>query len=180
MLKLQKLKNKIKQIGTVLLMRLSFFIYQFRGVYMIKVNHVESYITDNVLHSKQWDMSSEDVKTKAVNNSIAKLKQILKPEIEQGYELEIEDVALQAVWMLKVDDSFQRAEMGATYIAVDGIMLMFSGKDNTLSPDIANKFGISLFNGVRRKAGSYRIAHSTNYRIPVSDSQKLASQRVND
>lgn len=117
---------------------------------MIKVNHVESYITNSVLHSNQWDVASEKIKQKAVNNSIAKLKQILKPEIAKGYELEIEDVALQAVWMLKVDDSFQRAEMGATYIAVDGIMMMFSFKDNTLSPDVARKFGISLFNGIRQ------------------------------
>lgn len=128
---------------------------------MIKVNHVESYITDNVLHSKQWDVASEKIKQKAVNNSIAKLKQILKPEISQGYELEVEDVALQAVWLLRVDDSFQRAEMGATYIAVDGIMMMFSGKDNTLSPDIANKFGISLFNGVRQSETSK--SKSINY-----------------
>ena len=146
----------------------------------VSVEKVEQYIKDNVLNSEQWDACNDQRKTKAVNNATRKLETILKPEIAKGYELTVEDVALQAVWMLRVDDSFQRAEMGATYIAVDGIMLMFNGKDNTLSPDIANKFGLSLIHGVRRKAGSYRIGHSNNYRVPVSNSQKLATERLND
>lgn len=147
---------------------------------ILSVESVAKYIDDNILNSEQWDACNETRKKKAVNNAANKLQTILKPEITKGYQLTAEDVALQAVWMLKVDDSFQRAEMGATYIAVDGIMMMFSGKDNTLSPDIANKFGLSLSHGVRRKAGSYRVGHSTNYRVPVSNSQKLASQRLND
>ena len=144
----------------------------------ITVKTVSEYIDKNVLHSDQWDQATDKKKEKAMNSAVKKLELILKPEIAQGYQITADDVALQAVWMLKVDDTFQRAEMGVTYMAIDGVMIMMNGKDNTLAPDIATKFGLSLSHGVRRKAGSYVVGHSTNYRIPVNNSKKTARERL--
>lgn len=144
----------------------------------IKVDDVAKYIDTNVLHSEQWDQATDKKKQKAMNAAIKKLELILRPELAQGYQLTVDDIALQAVWMLKVDDTFQRAEMGVTYMAIDGVMIMMNGKDNTLAPDIATKFGLSLSHGVRRKAGSYVVGHSTNYRIPVNNSKKTAQERL--
>lgn len=145
---------------------------------MITIEEAKEFIDENILHSELWDKADDKRRTKAVNNAARVLLNILPDKISDKDDLEVEDVATQAVWMLKIDDSFQRAEMGVQQMTVDGVTILFRNKDNTVAPEIASKYGISLTNGLRRRTGSYRIPHSSNYRIPVSNSDNLARKRL--
>lgn len=145
---------------------------------MITIEEAKEFIDENILHSELWDKADAKRRTKAVNNAARVLLNILPDKISDKDDLEVEDVATQAVWMLKIDDSFQRAEMGVQQMTVDGVTILFRNKDNTVAPEIASKYGISLTNGLRRRTGSYRIPHSSNYRIPVANSDNLARKRV--
>lgn len=145
---------------------------------MITVKEAAEFIDENVLHSELWDKADVKRRTKAVNNAARVLLNILPDKLSAKEDLEVEDVATQAVWMLKIDDSFQRAEMGVQQMTVDGVTILFRNKDNTVAPEIASKYGISLTNGLRRRTGSYRIPHSSNYRIPVANSDNLSRKRL--
>lgn len=144
---------------------------------MIDVKEITEYIDKNVLHSDLYDTADDKRKLKAVNNAARVLMSVLYDKVENVEELETEDIAIQAVWLLKLDDSFQRAEMGVQQMTVDGVTILFRNKDNTVAPEIAQKYGISLVNGQRRRVGSYRIPHSSNFRIPVANSDNLQRQR---
>ena len=145
---------------------------------MVTIEEAKKFIDANVLHSELWDKADDIRKTKAINNAGRVLLNILPDKISDSNNLEVEDVAIQACWMLKIDDSFQRAEMGVQQMTVDGVTILFRNKDNTVAPEIASKYGISLTNGLRRRTGSYRIPHSSHYRIPVAHSDNLARERL--
>ncbi len=144
---------------------------------MSDMDKIKTFITDNVLHSDSWDKADDTRRTKAVNNAKLVLLSVLPDIFKSEQELEVSDIAFQAVWMLKIDDSFQRAEMGVQQMTVDGVTILFRNKDNTLASQVALKYGIVLINGQRRRVGSYRIPQHSTFRIPADGSQKLAEER---
>lgn len=136
---------------------------------------VKQYIDSNILHSEQWDAASEDTKKKAANNAEIILQRLL-PDVYDS-EVPVDDIAFQAVWMMKIDDSFQRAELGVQQMSVDGVTILFRNKDNTIAPALSQKYGIATVNGIRRRAGRYSVATHDTYRIPVDNSKQLARER---
>lgn len=144
---------------------------------MTAVNEVSKFIDEYVLHSELWDAAEEKRKQKAVNNAAVTLLSILTEEYTEATDIPVEDVAWQAIWILKIDDSFQRAEMGVQQMSVDGVTILFRDRDNTVAPQISQKYGISTVNGQRRRTASYRIPANSTYRIPVDNSRKKAHER---
>lgn len=143
---------------------------------MTTLDEVSKYIDANVLHSTVWDSAAAPTKSKAVNNARVTLQTILSDKYADE-DVPVDDLAWQAVWLLKMDDSFQRAEMGVHQMTVDGVTVLFRNKDNTVAPQIGMKYGISLVNGMRRRTASYRIPADSIYRIPVSNGRLLAEKR---
>ena len=137
------------------------------------LQQVSNFIDSNILHSEIWDNSSIEVKEKAVNNAIHTVRVILKRWIPSEAELPVEIVAHQTIWLLQIDDTFRRADMGITYIQMAGVMVTLKDKDRSINPIILDILGISpdpLTGGVpRRKVASYvgrRLGTETNrYRI---------------
>lgn len=130
---------------------------------MITVSDVNQYIQDNVLHSKLWDNASTQDQTKAVNQAKNMLLKFLPDHYPDSDSLPVEDVAEQALWLLKLDDSMQRAEMGALMITVDGISIQLKDMDRTISPKILAQHGLSSIR--RRRVGSYSVGIQDTYRV---------------
>ena len=120
---------------------------------MEKVNAVNSFIAENILHSGVWDSATEEQKKKAVNQSERTLKRFF-PNIYSD-EVPIEHLAEQSIWILKIDDMVQRAEMGATTISVEGISISYSQKDRSVCPFIMEELNLSEGWNLRRKVGRY-------------------------
>lgn len=120
---------------------------------------VNDYINENILHSKAWDSAEDTVRAKAVNNAEKILRRVF-PEYSSN-EIHTEDLAYQALWLLRLDDSLQRAEQGVTTISVEGIMVNLSDMDRTIAPIILRAKGIDPTNPralVKRRVGSYSVS----------------------
>ena len=136
---------------------------------------VSKYIDDNILQSVLWDSSDETVRRKAANNAYESLARLL-PDVFADKEIEVDDIAQQAVFLLKIDDSFQRAELGVVQMSIDGMTLIFRDRDYTIAPYISGKYGITVVNGKRRRTASYRVDPFSSYRIPIDSSRKRSER----
>ena len=129
---------------------------------MDRVQEVDSFIKDNILHSSVWDSAESVQRTKAVNQAERTLKRYF-PRVYAN-EVPVEHLAHQVIWLLKIDDTIQRAELGATYISVDGISITYSQKDRSLCPFIMEELNLSEGWNLRRKVGSYSTKLSDSNR----------------
>jgi DNA integrity scanning protein DisA with diadenylate cyclase activity len=128
---------------------------------MPTVAEVTQYIADNVLHSKLYDSATPEVQQKAVNQAINTLVKYMSDVYKDVESLPIDELAEQVLWLLKMDDSMQRAEMGALMITVDGIQIQLKEMDRTISPKLLALHGKTSLR--QRKVGSYSIG--TSFRI---------------
>ena len=126
------------------------------------VTEVNEFIEKNILQSNSWDTASEIQKQKAVNQAQRTLKRLFPKTYAE--DIPVEDIAEQCVWILKIDDMFQRAELGATYLQVDGIAINMSSKDRSVCPFIMEKLNLSEGFNARRKVGRYATAVSDSFR----------------
>lgn len=133
---------------------------------MDKITEVSNYIDENIYHSKVWDIADNKARLKAVNNSERILKRLLSKHL--GAEVPVEYLAEQAVYLMRIDDTFLRAELGATNITLDGVSVSIKDKDRTIAPAILDSLGItpdSITGGLtRRKVGSYSTSIGDSYR----------------
>lgn len=124
------------------------------------LEQVTQYIEENILHSSLFDNASDQQKIKAVNQAMNTLLRYLPAVYMSRESLPVEDVAEQVLWLLKLDDMMQRAEMGATMITVEGIQVQIRDMDRTIAPSILNLHGIK--DSRKRRVGSY--SDSLGYR----------------
>lgn len=120
---------------------------------MDKMTQVDSFIRDNILHSAVWDSANELQRIKAVNQSERTLKRYFSKTYKD--DVPIEHLSHQAIWLLKMDDFIQRAELGATSISIDGISIAYSEKDRSVCPFIMEELNLSEGWNLRRKVGRY-------------------------
>lgn len=139
---------------------------------MADFDQVKKYIDENILQSTLWDAADDKIRGKAVNNAEESLQRLLPDVYEDVEEIPVDDLAQQAIFLLKIDDSFQRAELGVVQMSIDGMTLIFRDRDYTIAPYISGKYNITVVNGRRRRTGSYRIDGNFSYRIPVDNSKR--------
>lgn len=124
-----------------------------------KFLEIGSFIDENILHSSVWDEAEEKIRKKAVNNSALTLKKLLPKYFPDSDEIATDILANQVVWMLRIDDTFLRAEMGASYIQMSGVMVNIENKDRSIAPYVMGVLNISpdaLTKGLtKRKVGRY-------------------------
>ena len=123
------------------------------------LENVQTYINENILQSAVWDKATDVVRKKAINTANRSLMRLL-PNIYPTVEaIPVEHTAEQAIWCLKIDDSFQRAELGATSMAVDGFSISIKERNRSIAPFImeANNITPDAFTGgvTKRKVGNY-------------------------
>lgn len=132
---------------------------------MDHVASVTEFIKDNILHSKLYDVATSETRVKAVNQAVNTL--FTQLSIYESKELiPVADVSEQVMWLLKMDDTMQRAEMGVNSISVDGVSISFAEMNRTIAPNVLNKYGIRAT--TRRRVGSYST--------PVGDTMRIGQQ----
>lgn len=129
------------------------------------LEQVTRFIEENIYQSKVWDNADDKYRKKAINTAKRSLSRLL-PHIygPEGEWVDIESLAEQTVWIMKLDDTFQRAEMGATSLSIDGVSIAIKDKDRSLAPFILEKHGISSAS-IRRKVGSYQRVIGDSSRV---------------
>lgn len=126
---------------------------------------VGDYIARNIIQSDLWDLASDEVKIKAVGMALEQLYNVVSDAfttVDLHYNIHVlppepKVVAYQALWLLRIDDTFQRAEMGTTSVWVDGTMITLKEKDYSISPWVLRMFKLpyTMEKGTRRKIGGY-------------------------
>lgn len=122
---------------------------------MITLDELNHYIDLNILNSKLFDGLDDKTKEKAMNQSLTTLIRFL-PQIYKNKEsISVEIVAEQVLWILRIDDTIQRSEMGVTSISIDGISMSVNEKERTIAPSILFENGIESIK--KRVIGSYSV-----------------------
>ena len=119
------------------------------------LEQVGNYIDENILHSAVWDNADEKTRKKAINNSIRTFNTFLKKYYKD--EIPVDHLSEQVLWMLKIDDSVQRAELGMSYIQVDGVSINISEMDRTICPYVCKVLNVPVGFLSRRRVGSYAL-----------------------
>lgn len=120
---------------------------------------VKDFIETNILHSSLWDTSDATKQQKAVNNA----EMILRNYYGEAKELPVMAIALQTIWLLKVDDTIQRAEQGVTSVSVAGMSISLSQIDRTISPEVLRKLGRRIGSYETRIEDTFRHRTNSNY-----------------
>lgn len=122
---------------------------------MTLFNLVSQYIEETVVQSYVWDNSSIQVRKKAVKRAELVLRSVLG-DVFGTEDIPVEVLGEQSVWILKLDDTIERAEFGMKNVWVDGTMITISDKDNHICPLVYKLLGIPVSTkGLRRKVGGY-------------------------
>lgn len=133
-----------------------------------RVEEINQYILVNVLQSKVWDSSDFTHKRKAINTAERTLKRVLPDIYPKDQPIDIEHLSEQVIWIMKIDDSLQRSELGVKSITLDGISISMDQKDRSIAPFIleANDLSVDGFTGgvCKRKVGSYGTYPMDSYR----------------
>lgn len=127
---------------------------------------VKTFIDEEIYQSKVWDKAEPRYQQKAIRHAERTLKRLL-PNI-YGEGVPVEHLAEQTVWLMKIDDTFQRAELGATNITLDGMSISIKDKDRSLAPfifEVNNLSPDSVTGGLsRRKVARYKTSMRDSYR----------------
>lgn len=116
---------------------------------------VSKYVNNYVLQSYIWDNSDVKVRTKAINRAKLTINTLLA-DVFINREIPIHILGEQAMWVMKLDDTIERAELGMKNVWVDGTMITVNERDNSICPLVYKLLGISTTaKGTRRKTGSY-------------------------
>lgn len=129
---------------------------------MSTVDLVVSYIDENVLHSKLFDTATDVDRKKAVNQASNTLIRYMSDTYESKEAIPVEDIAEQVLWLLRIDDSLQRAEMGTTSIDIDGMSINMTEMDRTIAPNLLKLYGVTDIR--KRRVGSYDKPSYDTYR----------------
>ena len=133
---------------------------------IIVFNQVKTFIDEEIYQSKVWDRADEKSQKKAIRQAERTLKRLLPAIYSEG--VPVEHLAEQTIWLMKIDDTFQRAELGATNITLDGMSISIKDKDRSLSPLIFEVNSLSpdsVTGGLsKRKVARYSTSIYDRYR----------------
>ena len=131
---------------------------------------VQQYINRNVYNSAVWDALPEQLQVKAIYNAYRTLITLL-PDIFNGSSettIDLDDLVAEIMWLIKKDDSTDRAEQGATGITL-GDMSIYFDKDKSgllIAPAIVTRYDLAL-NGQRRRVGRYEVPREDTTRTGI-------------
>lgn len=124
------------------------------------LNRVQSYIDVNIYNSTVWDSLEDKQKIKAIYNSHRMLVRLLPDIFAQtdASTIDLDDLVAQIMWLIKRDDSTDRADQGATMLTLGEMTIMFDPNKtgNLIAPELVVKYGLSE-NGQRRRVGRYYV-----------------------
>ena len=123
---------------------------------MTVVQEVKEHIELNVFHSQLWDSLDSDNRTKVVNQASNQLYNHYGRYNVDENPLPIPAIVEQVLWVLMIDDSMKRADMGVTSINVSGMTLNVSQRDRSIAPEVLVMLG--------RRVGRYGLPIADTFR----------------
>lgn len=115
------------------------------------VEFVENYIYQNRI----FVAADSDSQTRAINHAELILTKRLPKFFPNVDEIPVDILGHQTVWIMQIDDTFIRADMGATYIQMAGVMVSIKDKDRSIAPYVLQSLGITENDLINRKVGRY-------------------------
>lgn len=100
------------------------------------LTQANTYFEENVLHNDPWTNADDPTKTRALNNASKVLYRLYKQYDETKYPIPAEAIYEQALWLLRVDDTIQKAEQGVKSVMVDGMQISINSIDRTIAPQV--------------------------------------------
>ena len=126
------------------------------------LEQINKYVDETVVQSYVWDNATDKLKSKAVNRAEMILTSLLG-DISEVFQVEV--IAEQAIWLLKIDDTIERAEQGISNVMIDGTMISINNRDTSIAPMVYKLLGIpTTATGSRRKTGVYKGYYSKSQR----------------
>jgi hypothetical protein len=106
-----------------------------------------TYFGTYVLHSDAWDEATDSVKQKALNQAEKDLYEVFTDYDINDPEKQLPNEAIyeQALWLLRIDDALQKAEMGVKNLTVEGVSISMSSAPPRIGPRVRQK--IAAANG---------------------------------
>lgn len=125
------------------------------------VTQVQAYIEANIFNSSAWDRLEDRQKLKAINNSYTILTTMLPdifPVDEDNQTIDIYDLVTEIMWIVKKDDSTDRADQGALMLTLGDMTMQFdsSMSNMIIAPELINKYGLTSA-GQKRRVGRYEL-----------------------
>lgn len=122
------------------------------------MTRVQAYIDMNIYNSAVWDSLEDKQKLKAIYNSYRILVTIL-PDIFDNTDastIDLDDLVAEIMWLIKRDDSTDRADQGATMITLGDMSMQFDSSKTgvMIAPEIITRYDLSA-SGQRRRVGRY-------------------------
>jgi len=105
----------------------------------VTLTDAQQYFDTYVLHSEAWDEADETRQTKALNQAEKDLYEYFTDFDMVENPLPDEAIYEQALWLLRIDEALQKAEMGVTNITVEGISISVSSPPPKISPKAIQK-----------------------------------------
>lgn len=126
---------------------------------MVSISAVESFIEEYVYHNSIYMNAVDSDRERAIKHSGHVLANRLSKYFKSEDEIPVDILAHQVVWLMQIDDTFIRADLGATYIQMSGVMVNIKDKDRSIAPYVLSALGITpdpLTGGLsQRKVGRY-------------------------
>ena len=124
------------------------------------MTRVHAYIDMNVYNSAVWDVLEDKQKLKAIYNAYRILVTML-PDLfknEEASTIDLDDLVAEIMWIIKKDDSTDRAEQGATMITLGDMSMQFDSSKTgiIIAPEIITRYDLSA-SGQRRRVGRYTL-----------------------
>ena len=98
---------------------------------------VKAYITESILKNEVFVKATEEEQNRSIKEAEHQLKSFYGKKIE----LPTEALAYQSLWLLRIDDSIQRAEQGVTSISLNGIAISTSSPRPIMAPEVIQILG---------------------------------------
>jgi hypothetical protein len=107
----------------------------------VDLNRANDYFTNEVLHAEEWLEADTETRQKALKNAENQLYRLYKQYNPDTKPLPETAVFEQALWLLRIDDSIRKAEMGVTSVSVGGISINVSRVNLSVAPEVVNIIG---------------------------------------
>jgi hypothetical protein len=102
----------------------------------VTLAEAQAYFDSYVLHSEAWDEATTTQQTKALNQAEKDLYEVFTSYDINDVTKQLPNEAIfeQALWLLRIDDAMQQAEMGVRSVSVEGISISMTSPPPRISP----------------------------------------------
>ena len=117
---------------------------------------VIEFINNNIFHSKEFDVLTEEQKVKAINNAKTTLYSFYTDYDEEKKPLPINVIALQTVWTVRKDESILKSELGVSSQSIEGLSISYRNTPEIIAPEVKHLF--------KKRVGSYGLNINNTFR----------------